>query len=476
MAGLTPTGFVRKRLEDVKLQLEAGFRGGFGDIDVSPQSLFGQTIGPVSQIAADLWEGLEQVYNSQYAESAEGVSLEAASQNLAVSRLGAAPSSLTVSVTGTEGTPIPVGTIFRGSDANFISQAAGEISQDNLDRFKINITASAIGELFTVTIDSVPVTIVASSTNPTTTAQEIATAINAEPVAATAEADQQAVNIYAKGVAFVGTATSTFLNVAVLEIASPVLAYSVVPGAFDVSVGAISGLLTPVAGVDGATNRKPGVQGRVIESDADLRRRRRIGVRGAGAGSVDAITARLLQDVPNILSVNGFDNKTDAPDIFGRPPHSMEFVIEGAEDLDIANKIWELKPGGIPTFGNTTIPINDIAGNPQEVKFSRPAPLYIWARVNIDTYNDEETFPATGTQQIADFIVAAGNRLAAGVDVVNKRLYSAVYQVPGLEDITIELFASTNIAASPVYAEQNITVAPSQRARFDVSRVVVVTP
>lgn len=474
MAGLTPTGFSRKRLEDVKLDLENGLRGAFGDIDISPQSVFGQLIGPVAQEAADLWELAEDVWLSQNPEQAEGVSLESACLLVGVTKLGEDRTSMPLSITGAEGTVVPNGTLVRGSDSNYSTQDDLEITQDNLDRMRIKVTGSNIGELFSVIVDGVPVTIAATTSSTATTALELANQINDEPVAATAQATSDYLDVFAKGVGFVGAASSTDAHVVVQEIASPVLGRSVANGAFDITIGSVTGFVTPVANASAVTNRKEGVQGRITETDAQLRTRRRSGVRRTGSASVAAMQARLVEDVPNVITLNVFDNPTDAPDIYGRPPHSLEVVAEGAEDTDLANFIWKYKPGGIQTYGNTEIPITDIAGNAQTVRFSRPAPLYTWARITILSYNTEERFPATGTQQISDNIVAAGNALAAGVDVIRQRLFSAIYRVPGVEDVKLELATTPGPDDVPSYAEVNIVVSPSQRARFASARTVVV--
>ena len=70
--GLTPQGFKSKRLADIKADLENQLLAEFGEINLDPQSLFGQQIGVYSKVLADLWENMEDVYFSQYPNSAEG--------------------------------------------------------------------------------------------------------------------------------------------------------------------------------------------------------------------------------------------------------------------------------------------------------------------------------------------------------------------------------------------------------------------
>ena len=67
MSGLTPEGFERKRLIDIKTTIEDALKLAFGNnIDLSEQSGFGQFVGILSEAISDQWESQENIYNSQY--------------------------------------------------------------------------------------------------------------------------------------------------------------------------------------------------------------------------------------------------------------------------------------------------------------------------------------------------------------------------------------------------------------------------
>jgi len=75
--GLTPTGFVKKRLQDIKSEMESSFRLTFGDnINLGPESVFGQMIGINSERESLIWELAEAVYNSQNPNGATGISVD----------------------------------------------------------------------------------------------------------------------------------------------------------------------------------------------------------------------------------------------------------------------------------------------------------------------------------------------------------------------------------------------------------------
>lgn len=476
MAGLTLAGFSRARLPDIKATLENELRAALGDdLDVSPQSVAGQLIGVVSKELADIWELAEQVYLSQYSASSEGVSLTSACELVNVRRLGRAKSAVTISATADEGTVIPVGSLVRGGQNQFRTTAAATVSSNNADRVRVHVDGATVGQVFTVTIAGTPIRIIAQSAVAAQVAAQIDAAINTEPVPANAQAEDENVDVLASA-GPVSVSVSSGLTIT--ERAAQIPAEAVEFGPVDVTANAITNIVTPIAGWQSVTNRRDGVQGRITEGDIDLRSRRVRGVRAGGAASPEAIRARLLQEVPNLLSASIYENTSDATDAQGRPAHSFETIVEGADDQAVADAIWRLKPAGIRTHGTLSFQVTDASNSAQSVKFSRPAPLYIWARVRVLNYYAEERLPGDAAQRIQEAVARSGNRLAVGEDVIRQRLFRSVYEVPGIGDVEITMASdsasSTNQPAN--YSASNIQVSHAQRARFDVSRIEVTLP
>jgi len=109
MTGLTADGFERKRLADIKADIEADLKAAFGDnIDLEPQSGFGQFVGIMSERISNQWESQENVYNSQYPSTSEGNQLSNVVMYNGIERLEATHSTVTGTFTGTPGTPIPI--------------------------------------------------------------------------------------------------------------------------------------------------------------------------------------------------------------------------------------------------------------------------------------------------------------------------------------------------------------------------------
>jgi uncharacterized phage protein gp47/JayE len=159
--GLTPAGFNRKRLDDIKSELEAEYRLIFGDnIDVTPQSVFGQIIGIHSVREADLWEQAETIYNAFYPSTAQGVELSNLVPLNGITRQNATKSTVTITCTGTDGTVIPIGSIVSTSDTKvqFVSIAAGTIISGTVDIAFESVDAGAIEAVSgTLTIIDTPI-------------------------------------------------------------------------------------------------------------------------------------------------------------------------------------------------------------------------------------------------------------------------------------------------------------------------------
>jgi uncharacterized phage protein gp47/JayE len=122
-------------------------------------------------------------------------------------------------------------------------------------------------------------------------------------------------------------------------------------GAVQANAGTLNIIVTPVTGWDSVVNSSDAEQGEPIEIDAALRLRRRQSLQVVGAAAVDAIRSRLINDVDGVVDAFVFENESNLPDADGRPPKSIHCVVAGGTAIDIANKIWQVKAGGIETAG-----------------------------------------------------------------------------------------------------------------------------
>lgn len=119
--GMTDAGFNRKRLIDIKEDIETALKLAFGEnIDLDPENAFGQFVGILSEALADQWESQENVYNSQYPNTASEVQLSNVVKLNGLTRQAAEKSTVTATLSGTNGTLIPVGSKASTSDTGSI--------------------------------------------------------------------------------------------------------------------------------------------------------------------------------------------------------------------------------------------------------------------------------------------------------------------------------------------------------------------
>lgn len=154
--GLTPNGFNAPRLADIKQQLEDGFIAQFGEVNTDPQSVIGQLIGLFAKTYADIWENMNDVYFSQYPNSASGVSLDNVVQLNGISRLPATQTSVVATCTGLEGTVIPLGSLAEilSSGQTFFANQGGIITAANADTVNVQIVSLATQAYF-VTLNNI---------------------------------------------------------------------------------------------------------------------------------------------------------------------------------------------------------------------------------------------------------------------------------------------------------------------------------
>lgn len=168
--GLSSTGFTRKRLDEIIADTNAEFSSVFGDnLNVAPESPDGQIIGTTSGSQADLWEVAEAVYNQFNPSAATGAGLSNLVQINGIIRHAASASTVTVRLTGTNGTIVPLGSIVSTIDKS-ISFTTDILATIPVAGFiDVAATATSTGAIpavtGTITVIDMPVTGWASVNN-----------------------------------------------------------------------------------------------------------------------------------------------------------------------------------------------------------------------------------------------------------------------------------------------------------------------
>jgi len=138
--GLTKRGFERPRLHEIKSYYDQRFTEALGPVNTNPDSVVGQIIGIFAAALDDAYEALHHTYDSMYPFSAEGTSLDGAVSFVGLTRLAAAPTTVTAMCYGSESTLIPSGAIARALDnRQYVTTADTVISRSNTGHAEIEI-------------------------------------------------------------------------------------------------------------------------------------------------------------------------------------------------------------------------------------------------------------------------------------------------------------------------------------------------
>lgn len=483
--GITSTGFVIKDFATIQGELQDIWKAAFGnDVDVSDESINGQIINNLSKKFADNWELLQAIYNAFNPDSAEGAALDNVSVMVDVTRLPATAASAIVTLYGTLGTLISTGHLIQQSITAqlFALLANVTISLSSVSDCIVGVQTVINNETYTITINGIDYTYLSDSS---ATALEIVTGLKASIDGGAAHSivntaligsTLQIIDVDAGANPFVLAVDS---NLQVNTIGTPGNYESQNTGAISVPANSLVTIVNPISGLSAVKNLAEGVSGTEIETDQEMRQRRRIELAGLGNATDEAIMAKIIKMVPGITAAIVYSNRTDGV-VDGRPAHSFEAVVMGGSDQAIADRIWLIQPSGIQPYGSTTKTVIDSMGQSQTVKFSRPTVYYIWVNISIHLY-PEELFPENGPNDIAQSITSyALTEFTIGKDVYYQRLYYPIYNFNGTDKNGIgtvdvlEIGYSLDPLTPPVsFASANIVIASNQIASFDPSRITV---
>jgi uncharacterized phage protein gp47/JayE len=124
---LTPQGFKRKRYEDWFAELEAKAKELWGaNVNLSDRSNLGKFVKLLAYVAAEKSELAEDVYNSAFKDTAEGVSLQHVGKYIGISKLLGNKAEVTLVFQVDPGVSIPAGVVASTVDGiEFVTEEAG---------------------------------------------------------------------------------------------------------------------------------------------------------------------------------------------------------------------------------------------------------------------------------------------------------------------------------------------------------------
>lgn len=187
----------------------------------------------------------------------------------------------------------------------------------------------------------------------------------------------------------------------------------------------------------------------------------------------NAIAAEILQNVEGVTSALVYENDTDETDSLGLPPHSVEAVVYGGLDQDVAESIFRRKAAGIQTYGNKSIEVLGKNGQTYSISFSRPTAVSVY--IKIENLSISAAFPEDGQQQIKEALVSyIGSDVSGGLEIGENVIYMAlpgvILTVSGVLDFELSIGKSAES-----YSTENITIGVREKAITDMEKVVIVS-
>lgn len=441
MAGVEETGFVLKRLPEILTELRQEAVEIFQDlvppgdvVDTSDSSVLGRLISLVTPSLTDLWEAAQQDYAAFDPNSATGVALD---NLVALGGITRQEETFTTSSTihsGDLNTFIPAGSFVSASDTNEQFSVVTGIGLTRDSASGITVIVSSVQNSTSYTISyagtSTTQTITYTSDSDATEAEILAglqsAIVSGHPTLTSSVVGTTLVVDRADVFQTVTFNVSSNLTISKVRKIGEVVAQET--GPIEQQAGTITTIVTPVLGWDSVTNPVAATPGRLRETDEELRLRFRNTKFERATNTLNAIYSAIL-NVEGVEEVVIYENDTDVTDSFGVPPHSFLPIVSGGLSTDIANAIWENKPIGILSDGNTVVSINDIQGFAHDVAFSRPDPVVIYIEIPLTKDSD---YPANGDDLMKSALIEYfKENFNIGDDVIYSRLFTPINSIPG---------------------------------------------
>lgn len=474
--GVTDKGFVIKRLDTILEEIHQDLTEGFGiDTRLLRPSFLDTLVTTFAGQIADLWETAQDSYYAKYPSTATGVSLDNAVQYGGIRREPNKRTSYPLHCTGDDGTDVREEAVVATDTSPEIRLYAANDFLITREAFNSASVVVAVVEdgVYSIAINGEQY----SYSNSGGTAADILAGLKA--VIAN---DQYTVTV-ADSALNIEDNVKSRSNVLVLSdnlttnsVTSIVTFLTQDYGKITLPNGIVTKMVNNIAGFTAVTNLLEPTYGRLEETDEELRQSYLAKSAIRSSGMIEGITSKLINNVAGVESATGYENDTDMTDGEGRPPHSIEIVVDGGETESIAEVIFSEKAAGIQTCGNVSYDVVTAYGDIVTVRFNRPEYIYVWVKVTLDA--DASALPVDYANLVTASILADANSLKAGDSLLTQTLHAGIYStVSGITFADIKCAISTDKAYVPAgseYTNANVPAASRQKIVVGQTRIEVV--
>lgn len=195
-------------------------------------------------------------------------------------------------------------------------------------------------------------------------------------------------------------------------------------GSFNLAKNTTLTIETVTLGLTSAVTFENAEVGVEEETDTQLRERFLFSRTKNAQNSAEAITAKIAA-LPDVKQVRVLENNTAQRDALGVEPHSIDVIVYGGNDEEIANVIYQNKGAGVGLQGNTLTSLKK-DGETRPIRFDKVSLVDIQVSMRCVRYED---FTEIDKDQIKKLL--ANQVFKIGQTVSLSRLYSPINQVGG---------------------------------------------
>lgn len=477
--GVTPQGFVPKRLDVILSEMTESISSDLGiSVGIDKQSYLNVLLTDIADKIAELWEVAQDVYASAYPSMAEGTSLDNVGQLGGVTRELAERSFYPIHCTGAEGTAVPAGTVIASNTnpaVNFDCSETSTLLRSSCNKAVIKTAAIQANTAYSVALNTQVYTFTSgASPSASDVITGLSAAITSEDFTCTINSDGdlliEAKDLQSNNAVVLSSNLTTENVTCILTFASEEY------GDISLPAGTITSIVTAVSGLSAVYNYGDYTPGQLRETDTEFRKSYTDKIFNMSSYMLTSIKAAILQNVAGVSSVAGYENDTNTTDAMGRPPHSIEFVVDGGSSTLIAQQIIKKKAAGISTYGSTEVNVQGEQGEAITIRFNRPQYVYVWFKVTV-TMSSKESLPANYADLIKASITTQMAAITAGQNVVVQKFVADMYSnISGIDYVDILACHSTSSSYTPAssdYTERVVDISIRQTAITDTAKIGV---
>ena len=464
--GVTVNGFVRKRLPEIREDIFRSLEQNLGStVSRQPNSMIGVLVGVYAAELDRMWQLLERDYYDRSPISASEGSLDNTLAYTNVQRKKAQASYLYAVCYGRSGMVLPANCQIKDTSGykwNIIEEST--ITLNDCVHVTLDVAAPAEGKVYSVQFDNDVVIKYTAKAGETALVVAVALASQSVP-----KWQGNVINgklVFERSDRRYGAVVVPNESFTVTQVGSPIRFDCEEYGAIEPLLNSVTYINTNYDGWFSVSNESETYVGRDYETASEVRQRYASAVFKNSVGMVESIKAALME-LQDVTSATIYENRTDEM-VDGLKPHSFQAIVFGGDEEAIARTILNVAPLGIDTNGEICVRIEDSEGAAQDVCFSRPHEVQIYAKVIIKEYN-EEVLPGDAIEKIRNIIVAQISKLSMGNDVIYQRLLGPIYS--GVDGISyIELSVSKD---GKTYKQENIPIGRGELAVTKLANITV---